>query len=315
MGVLKRFISLLFTMTLCILCAGGSSVSAKDLVIFTSGGYEAYKDVERGIEDAAKRDPLAQRLGYVRVRSYDVSKGLDHPPKALGLDVKQLPLIFTIGTPATNFALENIHGVPIVYSLVTSWWRYSGRNATGVHLKISEALLARIFSKTIGADTIAVLCGKQWPLDKKLFSLSRLYDIHVYLFRIDKEHSVYDALKVISQKGIKGLLMVPDTAVYDSPQTIRFVLEWCKKNHVFVMGLSRAYLKMGADVAIEVPFYPIGEQVWAMGKEILLGKEVAEIPPEPPREFQVLVNEQTKETENLEPPQRIFGVPVVIVRP
>jgi len=285
----------------------------KGIIILNSGQYNAYREVENGLKEAISTDPLATKLGLYHTKNYNLQSWKNK--KALLLkDIESITpdLIFTIGTPATTFATENLHNVPIVYSMVTSWWRFKGRDVTGVHLKISEERLARLFSMLLEIDSIALLCGKDWRLHKGIYSLAQRTGVHVYLFRIDAKHTVYDALKIIKERGIKGLLMVPDTDVYDSPETIRFVLEWTKKNGIYVMGLSPGYLKMGADVTIEIPFKAIGHQTWALGRQILMGSDIRDILPQPPKEIHLLINKKTVEKNELKVPKEVLGIPVFI---
>lgn len=291
---------------------GGIS-HGKGIIVVNSGQYNAYKEVEKGLKDAISADPLAIELGLRHLKSYNLAQWEKRHKALLKAIVATTPdLIITIGTPATTFATENLSHIPIIYSMVTSWWRYEGRNATGVHLKIGEERLALLFSRLMEIDTIALLCGKDWILDKGIFSLAQRAGVHVYLFRIDGAHPLYEALRIVKERGIKGLLMVPDTDVYDSPETIRFVLEWAKKNGIYVMGLSPGYLKMGADVTIEIPFEALGHQTWAQARQILMGTSVQDLPPQPPKKIHLLINKKTVERHGLKVPKKIHGISVFI---
>ena len=307
----KCFFSI-FILCLSLFGQGGLSCG-KGIIVLNSGKYGAYREVEKGLKKAISSDPLVTESGLGHVKIYNLQVWKENKDALLKAIRSGTPdLIFTIGTPATTFAMEKIHDIPIVYSMITSWWHFRGRNATGVHLNIAEDRLAGLFSRLLGIESIALLCGTDWLVQEHIQSLPRKEGVKLHVLRIDATHKLYDALQIMKKRGIEGLLMVPDTDVYDSPDTIKFVLEWTKKNGIYIMGLSAGYFRMGADVAVEIPFMNIGAQSWTLGRRVLMGADIKDLSLQPPREISLLINKNTVEKKNLKVSEQVLGIFVFV---
>ncbi|OCC15518.1 ABC transporter substrate-binding protein [Dissulfuribacter thermophilus] len=288
---------------------------AISIVIINSGRQKAYLTVQKGLEDAIKKD-LYWRGKRIRFgRAYNLADWInDERGLKKQIMAKRPALVFTIGTPATTFAVRNLDGIPVVYSMVTSEWRFRGAKATGVFLRVREETLVKIFTRVTRLKSIGVIHSSKWRIDPQIFSIEKAQGIRLRLFKLNSGQTLYDVLEDMKADGVYGLLMIPDTEVYDSPSTIKFVLSWALKNDIFVMGLSAAYVKMGAVLSVHIPYRSLGEQTWEIGKRILNGEDVLNIRPQYPKVIRIIVNQKLAEEKGLIVPERIMDIPVIFLK-
>lgn len=285
------------------------------LVILTSGKQKAYLLVQKGLEDAIKKEIFGRGKTIHIHRVYNLADWINDERGLKKQIMAQRPdLAFTIGTPATTFAVRNLEGVPVVYSMVTSEWRFKGDKATGVLLRVRETTLVKIFACITQLNSIGLIHSSKWRIDPKIFSIEKAQGIRVRLFKLNSGQTLYDVLEDMKAEGVYGLLMIPDTEVYDSPSTIKFVLSWALKNDIFVMGLSAAYVKMGAVLSVHIPYRSLGEQTWEIGKRILNGEEVLNIRPQYPKVIRIIVNQKIAEEKGLIVPEKVMDIPVIFLK-
>ncbi len=244
----------------------------QDIVaILKSSSAKPYAIAVNGI-----RDVLNKECADVKLLEFTLEeKGGDlHLCKTIKANNPQL--ILTVGTKATEIAIQEMRNIPIVYSMVLNP-EDSGfvtNGIAGVSLNVSASNVYEITQRIFpGVKTIGVI---HKSLESRIFIENSKEEadklgLELVNFAIDSRKELRTALKQLSERA-DVLWMIP-TSIY-TPQVTKEILFYTLREGIPVIGLSPLYVKAGALFSLSCDYKDIGHQAGEMAVRVLGGKSL-----------------------------------------
>ncbi|MCP5107425.1 MAG: hypothetical protein GY950_28820, partial [bacterium] len=204
---------------------------------------------------------------------------------------KSPALILTIGTAATKLVSENIHDIPIVFSMIMHP-RKSGitsRDIAGASLDIPvKVQLANLETVAPGIKTVGVLYS---PAESRTI-IDEAKQAAAQLGLILKDYPVRSPKEIPKISGLKidALWMVPDTVVCRDVIVRRIFLSSLRRK-IPVMGISPSYARSGALLALSCDYRDIGRQSGEIALKLLEGTDYPDLEITVPRKIKLYLNE------------------------
>lgn len=232
-------------------------------------------------------------------------------------------LVLTLGSEATQLALEEIKDIPIVFSMVlnpvasgfVNSLDSSGNNLSGASLDISLAQQLQSLKEIVPrARRIGVLYDPQQTGDiiKEAARVAQEMKMELIPQAVSSEGEVPRALEEL---GIRTdcLWAVADSTVF-SPQSAQFIILYTLRHRLPFMGISPPYVKAGALFALSCDYKDIGKQSGEIAVRILLGKTPSEIPITMPRKTYLSINLRTSSQIGLGIPADVISKAQEVIR-
>jgi putative ABC transport system substrate-binding protein len=234
---------------------------------------------------------------------------------------KNPQLVVTLGSAATERVARVIKDAPVLFcmalnpmasGLVRSM-AASGNNLTGASLDIPphvqfDALRALVPNvKRIGViynpqetETV-VQQGRKAAKDLGL---------ELHAVPISSGEKVPEALRALD-KNVDALWAVADSTAF-TPASAEFIFLHTLRNKLPFMGLSPAFVKAGALLALAIDYQDVGAQCGGLATKLLSGENPSSLPVTTPQKVVLHVNLKTAETIGLKiPSERLKGAVVL----
>ena len=268
------------------------------IAIVLSRDLAPYQNAVKGFRETLKAKNLS-----VAIENYDMQDDFKR-----GLEImKQLKaskpgLIVTVGSAATEVAHREIKDIPIVFSMVlnpvdsgfANSIKASGNNMTGASMDISiRAQFAQLNAVMPNLRKIGVLYNPQntKTVVDEATQTAEAMRLELIATAVTEERQVPKALERLCDK-VDALWGLADDTVF-TPQSTRFILIHTLRNRVPFMGLSPAYVKAGALLALSWDYEDIGRQAGESAIRILAGEAPEAIPITIPRNTFLFLNHRT----------------------
>lgn len=230
-------------------------------------------------------------------------------------------LFVTLGSAATSQIASIVKDTPVVFCMALNpvasglirSMTASGNNVTGASLDIPpqvqfEALRSIVpFAKKVGViynpqETEAVV--------QQARKTAKEMGLELIAHAIASEDQVPEALRVLD-KSVDALWSVADSTTFSSG-SVEFILLHTLRNKMPFMGLSPAFVKAGALLALAADYQEVGAQCGGLAGRILTGDHPSSLPITTPQKVTLYVNGKTAETIGLKiPPDRLKGAVVL----
>ncbi len=213
-------------------------------------------------------------------------------------------LILALGTRAAREVSSLEKSIPIIYSMVLE---ASGgadeleaipnqSNVTGATLNIPlRVQLDHIKALFPDAHRVGIISDPSRTKDivdsARVIVANR--GIELYVRWVNNESDIPDAVRAMTD-SIDVLWMIPDPTVF-TPRSSRFIIFELIKAGVPIMGLSSAYVKAGAVIALDCDYEDIGRQSGELAVRILAGQAPSTLAETHPRTFTLALNEKVRE--------------------
>lgn len=230
-------------------------------------------------------------------------------------------LIVTLGSAATAVVSKTFKEVPIDFCMVlnplaSGFVRSmggSGNNLTGASLDIpAQVQFEALKSVVPSAKRIAVLYNPQdtESVVQQAKKTAKEMGLDLVGIAVTSEDKVPDALRSVD-KTIDALWSVADSTVFSSA-SMEGILLHTLRNRIPFMGLSAAFVKAGALLALDTDYQEVGAQCGATAAKILAGEAPSSLPVTTPQKATLHVNLKTAETIGVKiSPERLKGAVVV----
>jgi len=257
------------------------------------------------------REPLAvieQRL-KAKDRPYQIHtlpKGEDAKDKEKIIQevAGQKPnLLLTIGREATAFAAEKIPDLPMIFCMVPNAFDlpYSAKENpqharfAGITTDIDPKELMEWITKAVAKPkNLVILYSARSKKTAEAFrTAGKKMDLVTTLIETQKKDFAA-AVKTLAGTGSDGVVMLPDAAIYDTPNT-RHLLLWAIRSKVPVWTFSSNIVKAGALAGQFCDMKETGVQTAEMVEKVLAGGKVAELGIQYAKTVKRAVNERTAE--------------------
>lgn len=268
------------------------------IAVVMSRDIAPYREALKGFETHLKHSKRPHKFVDFNIEVYS------HNPASLidRIRGKRPTLILTLGSSATEFVSEQIKDLPIVFSMVLpttggaehrSPWAGSS-NITGTTMEIPLKIqFDKIREVLPEARRVGVLYDPEvtGQLVKVATLKAAQSGFNLVPLEVDSEADIVEQMGEIEGK-VDVLWSVADSTVF-TPQGLRHILLSTLRNRIPFVGLSPAFVKAGALLALSCDYEDIGRQSGEMAVRILDGEGPDRIPEAAPREVSFSVNLNT----------------------
>jgi len=221
-----------------------------------------------------------------------------------GLRNDKPDLILALGGRAAAEISRREKKTPIVYSMVLKSLSESPgssdlttqSNVTGASLNIPlRVQLQKIKLGFPTARRVGVISdpSQTKSLVDSVRSMVKASGMELRVQWVKNENEIPTAIRALSD-SIDVFWMLPDQTVL-TPRSSRFIIFELIKAGIPIMGLSSAYVKAGALLALDCNYIDVGRQSGELAVRILAGQPPAQLQHTQPRAFTLAVNMKVRE--------------------
>ena len=218
-------------------------------------------------------------------------------------------LILALGTRAARDVSALEKTIPIIYSMVLSAPSSDNQapelpsqsNLTGASLNIPlNVQLDHIRTLFPTAKKVGIISdpSRTKSVVDSAISIAKHDRIEICVQWVHNESDIPNAVRALTD-SIDVLWMIPDQTVI-TPRSSRFIIFELIKAGVPILGLSSAYVKAGAVVALDCDYEDVGRQSGELAVRILAGQSPSTLSETYPRVFTLALNGKVREHLRLE---------------
>lgn len=234
---------------------------------------------------------------------------------------KNPQLVVTLGSAATERASKAIKDIPVLFCMALNpmasgfirSMNASGNNLTGASLDIPpQVQFESIRSVVPGAKRIGVIYNPQITeiVVQQARKAAKEMGLELFAVPVTSSDKVPDALRTL-ENNVDALWSVADSTTFTSA-SMEFIFLHTLRNKIPFMGLSPAFVKAGALMALAIDYQEVGAQCGGLATRILSGETPGSLPITTPQKVVLHVNLKTAETIGLKiPPERLKGAVVL----
>ena len=274
------------------------------IAIIKSGDIEPYNLAVEGIQENLRTNGFDPEYFSCNLKEQDDDR--------VGNIFKRKPeLILAVGSEASIFCRDNFPGIPAVFFMVLFPPSGSGASEksamTGVVLRIPVVEQFRQFKDIVpDLETVGMLYDAEADPNriKEISGAARKTGLELIARPVKSLQDISETLrKVLSESD--SLWAEPVPRIYSSRTAREIILTTLRKKIPF-MAFSSGYVRAGALLALECDYLDIGKQSGEIAVRILKGENPGTIPVEYPRKTNLVINERTAKTIDLEIPLAIY---------
>lgn len=246
----------------------------------------------------------------IRRQQLDSAKGLN--PK----------VVLTVGSSATQSAVDNFPQTPIVFSSVlypvisgfVKSMNAPGGNLTGASLTIAPDIQFKYFKRIIPKlKTIGVLYSRNTaPLVPASNVVAAELGFRLVALQVNDEKELPAALDSLT-RTCDGIWSLADPILF-SPQATKYILLNTLKSGKPFMGFSRNVVESGALFALDFDYKAIGRQAGGQINQILSGARPSDVPVTSPDIIWFHYNEKTAQRLSVTIPGDLVAVAKEVYR-
>lgn len=298
---------------LMLLCVVPSAAAKPAIAIIKSREIPPYNVAIEGFNKALKDKGVA-----VAVTVYDMEGNKDTGIKKVKEAIDTKPaLILTVGTLATESTKENTRDIPVIFCMVLNpvadglvkTMEASGNNLTGASMDIPSKKQFEILKTVMpNMKSIGVLFNPQetGALIEEAAASANAVGLKFVKKSVNTESDVPRALEEIG-KDVDCLWSVSDSVVFNSFKSIQFTILFTLRNKIPFIGLSSAFVKSGALVAISCDIEDNGYQAGELAARVLSGEKPGAITVATPRKTYLSLNTRIADQIGVKLPQDVVS--------
>jgi putative tryptophan/tyrosine transport system substrate-binding protein len=274
------------------------------ILMVTSQETNPYKEVLTGF-----RQYFANRNGTTALLEEHSLQGDARKAEQIFKNAKarRVQLILTVGSLATQTALQEAEGIPTIASLILNADELKkSTNATGVVLDFPlETQLQWLRKIMPQSKSVGVLFNPRENRAKidAATKVAQSLGLTLLTSEVETPQALPEALENLVRRA-EILWGITDQTVL-SPQTAEPILLFSFRNRIPFTGLSASWAKAGALYALDRDYKDIGMQCGEIAAKILQGTAANTIPPQPPRKVFYALNLKTAEHMKLTIPETL----------
>lgn len=234
---------------------------------------------------------------------------------------KNPQLIVTLGSAATERVAKVVKDIPVLFCMALNpmasgfirSMTTSGNNLAGASLDIPpQVQFEAIRSLVPNAKKIGVIYNPRETetVIQQARKAAKEMGLELLAVPIASGDKVPDALRTMD-KNVDALWAVADSTTF-TPASAEFIFLHTLRNKLPFMGLSPAFVKAGALLALAIDYQEVGAQCGGLATKILSGENPSSLPITTPQRVVLHINMKTAETIGLKiPPERLKGAVVL----
>lgn len=213
-------------------------------------------------------------------------------------------LVLALGTRAAHEVSLREKKIPIIYSMVLNPASGSAAdnplpaqaNLTGATLNIPlDTQVEHLRALFPTARRLGIISdpSRTEAMVNDAREIGRRNAMDVRVWWVDNENEIPDAVRALTD-SVDVLWMLPDETVF-TPRSSRFIIFELIKAGVPILGLSSAYVKAGAVVALDCDYTDVGRQSGELAVRVLAGGDPSSMKATTPRVFTLALNAKVRE--------------------
>ena len=274
------------------------SLGPTTVAVVLSRDIAPYREALRGFQAA-----LESARVPVRIVEYNVeSAGLDPAGFIDRIRSRRPALILTLGSSATSLVSESVRDTPVVFSLVLpsspaesiEALRSAHPNVAGASMQIPvHTQFSKIREILPSAKRVGVLYDPKnsWQEVEAAQKVAAGMGLELVALPVTSEEGIVQRMDEVAGR-VDILWSVADSTVF-SPQGLKHILLSTLRGRIPFVGLSPAFVKAGALLALSCRYEDVGRQSGEIAARILAGDDPARILTAVPREVSLSVNMNT----------------------
>ena len=201
-------------------------------------------------------------------------------------DREDARLVVALGSNAVNEALKLPPSIPVIYGLVIAPPKTARQNITGVYMSTPVSEYVNTINEYLPSLKKLSVVGSQ-----ELMNIldGRSY-AQVALYRVSSSSELVNTVDHLEVSH--ALLLLPDVALLTTAVMEQVYLFSYRKN-VPLLGISEGNVKQGSLFAIVFDSVNVGQQIGEKAQHALNGVDLKEMPPSPPKKFNLFLNNAT----------------------
>lgn len=270
----------------------------KVISVLKSKDVIPYNDALKGV-----REELNEEEIKLWVIEYEIAKSEEVVDE---IKTRNPDLILTFGLQATQLAMANFKKIPIVFSMVLDpeGEGLKAERLTGASLDIP---VKTQFGELKAIIPKARKIGVIYNLKENEHIIERARQAAKDMGVILKEYPINSIKEIpkVEEMDIDTLWLIPDTMVCQRA-VIRHILLSSLRKKIAVMGISSAYVKAGALMALSCDYEDIGRQSGEIAVKILKGESSSDTAATVPRKTKLSLNLTVADRLGINIPKKII---------
>ena len=209
-------------------------------------------------------------------------------------------LVVTLGSAATTLLHQQVRDIPIVFCMVLNpvasgfvqSMQSTRNNLTGASLDIPPRVQFEALKAVVPrVKTVGVLYNPRETGEVVEPAVQAAADLGLDLITsaVASNDSLPAAVERL-QTRIDALWSVADSTVFASDRSVELLLRQTLQQKIPFMGLSPAFVKAGALLALSVDYHDVGRQCGEQAALVLNGRAPASLPVTTPRRVTLYLN-------------------------
>jgi putative tryptophan/tyrosine transport system substrate-binding protein len=288
------------------------------VVVIKSLEAKPYEDALQGLKEA-----LAAKGFQPILREYTYTEGRGDAIKLLSDIQNRRPgLIVTLGSAATTLMHSRVQELPMVFCMVLNpvasgfvqSMQASGNNLTGASLDVPAKVQFETLKAVVpSVKRVGVLYNPRETgqvVESAVLEAAEV-GLELILSPLDSSEKLQESLANL-QRRIDALWSVADSTVFASDRSIEFLLRQTLQYKLPFMGLSPAFVKAGALLALSVDYRDVGMQCGEQVAAVLGGRPPMSLPISVPRRLTLYLNMNVARAIGVEIPANTMAEAVIL---
>ncbi|MGD8376067.1 MAG: ABC transporter substrate-binding protein [Acidobacteriota bacterium] len=304
----SRLIGALLTLLLMLgLSHANPAASTYRITVVTSRDIAPYRAAKDGFLEVLERSGVRYRIEELRT---DGAETTDR--KFIQTLRNTRPdLILTIGSAATRAVGDEVHDIPIIFSLVLEAGDPGqvdpfGPNVTGASMYIPlRVQFEKLRDAMPDARRFGVMYNPAETGEVVDQAEEVAEEVGLELVRVPV-HSPAEVLSELENldRRVDLLWSVADSTVF-TPQSVHHILLSTLRKKIPFIGLSPSYVRAGALLALSCDYLDVGRQSGELALEVLHGSKPGQVPVTVPRRISFYLNLNTAKQLEIELSEQI----------
>lgn len=209
-------------------------------------------------------------------------------------------IVVALGLEALTEALRLPSSIPVVYGLVIAPPKSGRANITGVHMATPVSEYLAITRKYLPSIHRFPVIGSSGLMNVLLGDEGANVTTH----RVTSSPELMNAVNRAA--GAHAILLLPDAGLLTS-SVMENIFLFSYRNNIPVLGVSEGNVKQGALFAVVFEPRGMGRQIGEILQKIVQRVDAGDIPPSPPRKFNLFVNTNTAKKMNISLPDEMLN--------
>lgn len=297
---MKKFALILFFLTY-------SKYSIAEIPIIKTEGVISHDLVIRGINQACKENNIILNL----------KKDLSNEREVLAsLEKIKTTFYIIIGDEAAEFALRNLQGKDLIYSMVLNpKYNFGKRNTFGIDVLINVQESFE-FLKMINKDikTIALIYGENEneALVSYASEIASKNNISLLTKGLKSEQDIVSLMAEIVPKA-QALILLP-SRITVVPEVSTYIIQKSITSKIPVIGLAELYLQYGALLTLSINPLTVGSAIGQSECMVAKGESISKLRILKPTYVSIAINLKVAELLKLNIPDKIKEQAIKVIQ-